>query len=58
MPYGIPIDGICDPAFTAAREAPEQNLAGKDEIGECVSVVVYGHTVVDLWGRYKDRART
>ena len=50
--------GICDPAFKAVREALEQNLADGKEIGECVAVVVNGKTVVDLWGGYKDRART
>jgi CubicO group peptidase (beta-lactamase class C family) len=58
MPQTIPIDGICDPAFSAVRKALEQNLADGDEIGECVAVVVEGRSVVDIWGGYKDRART
>jgi len=52
------VDGLCDPAFSAVREALEQNLAGGDEIGECVSVVLDGRPVVDLWGGYSDRAHT
>ena len=52
------VAGVCDPAFKAVREALEQNLAEGKEIGECVAVVVNGKTVVDLWGGYKDRART
>lgn len=52
------VDGLCDPAFSAVREALEQNLAGGDEIGESVSVVLDGCPVVDLWGGYSDQART
>ncbi len=58
MPSTVRVAGICDPAFKAVREALEQNLADSKEIGECVAVVVNGKTVVDLWGGYKDRART
>jgi CubicO group peptidase (beta-lactamase class C family) len=35
-----------------------QNLAEGEELGETVSVVVDGRTVVDLWGGYRDRVRT
>ncbi|NOT57061.1 MAG: beta-lactamase family protein [Deltaproteobacteria bacterium] len=52
------IDGVYDPAFKRVRTALEENLAAGDEIGETVAVVVNGKTVVDLWGGYKDRART
>jgi CubicO group peptidase (beta-lactamase class C family) len=52
------INGRCDPAFKAVREALAQNLTDGEEIGEIVSVIVNGKTVVDLWGGYKDRART
>ena len=58
MPSTTRVAGVCDPAFKAVREALEQNLAEGKEIGECVAVVVNGKTVVDLWGGYKDRART
>jgi CubicO group peptidase (beta-lactamase class C family) len=52
------IDGFCDPNFKAVREALAQNLLEGAELGEAVSVVINGSTVVDLWGGYKDRART
>ena len=52
------VHGHCDAAFRAVREALEQNLADPDEIGESVSVVVDGRTVVDLWGGYRDAARS
>src|SRR4029450_13562136 len=58
MTNSVLINGSCDPAFKAVREALAQNLAEGDELGEVVSVVTHGKTVVDLWGGYKDRART
>ena len=58
MPSTPRVAGVCGPAFKAVHEALEQNLADGKEIGECVAVVVNGNTVVDLWGGYKDRART
>lgn len=53
-----PIDGFCDPAFLAVREAFELNMQGDHEIGACTALVVEGRTVVDLWGGYRDAART
>ena len=58
MADSVLINGSCDPAFKAVCEALAQNLAEGEEIGEVVSVVINGKTVVDLWGGYKDRART
>ena len=58
MPMSDPlVDGICDPRFKTVREALAQNLSEGDEIGEAVSVVINGKSVVDLWGGYKDRTR-
>ena len=58
MADSVLINGSCDPAFKAVCEALAQNLAEGDELGEVVSVVINGKTVVDLWGGYKDRVRT
>ena len=58
MADSVLINGSCDPAFKAVREALAQNLAEGDELGEVVSVVINGKTVVDLRGGYKDRVRT
>jgi CubicO group peptidase (beta-lactamase class C family) len=52
------VNGICDPKFKAVRDALAKNLADRDEIGEAVSVAIGGKTVVDLWGGYRDRARS
>ncbi len=52
------IDGTCDPAFTAVREALEQNFAERGELGSAVCVYHQGEKVVDLWGGHMDEART
>ncbi|MGE0256020.1 MAG: serine hydrolase domain-containing protein [Alphaproteobacteria bacterium] len=58
----VPVAGVCQPRFAAVRRAFERVMnsdtpAGR-EIGACVSVVLDGVTVVDLWGGFRDRART
>ncbi|MBO6782790.1 MAG: beta-lactamase family protein [Alphaproteobacteria bacterium] len=60
---GIPIDGSCDPKFEAVEDAFRRNMENGDpdcgeELGACVSVVIDGEPVVDLWGGYRDAART
>jgi hypothetical protein len=44
------IDGTCDPAFAAVREALECNFTKHGEIGSAVCVYHQGKKVVDLWG--------
>lgn len=51
----FPIHGHCAPGFAAVREAFETNFAVEEESGACVSVVLDGKTVVDLWGGWRDR---
>ena len=58
----VPVAGICQPRFAGVRRAferivSEDTPAGR-EIGACVAVVLDGVTVVDLWGGWRDRART
>lgn len=66
-----PVGGTCDPAFEAVREAftanfpdPETNAGSPDEVphgselGAALTVVAGGLTVVDLWGGWRDEART
>ncbi|MBW2385654.1 MAG: beta-lactamase family protein [Deltaproteobacteria bacterium] len=57
-PPSAPIDGDCDPRFSAVREAFAANFADQDEIGAGVCVIVNGRKVVDLWGGHQDAART
>ena len=51
------IQGACDPAFAAVREALERNFTDHGEIGSAVCIYHQGKKVVDLWGGYMDEAR-
>jgi CubicO group peptidase (beta-lactamase class C family) len=51
------VHGSCDDRFAEVREALEQQLDG-DELGASIAVDVGGETVVDLWGGWRDEART
>ena len=52
------IEGHCDPAFASVREEFEKNFRVRGEVGAAVCVYKDGEKVVDLWGGYKDLART
>jgi len=54
---GTPIEGSCDPAFEAVRQAFADNFALRGEVGAAVCVVVHGRTVVDLAGGWADHDR-
>jgi CubicO group peptidase (beta-lactamase class C family) len=63
MSRDVPIGGVCDPKFSAVEEAFRRNMAEGDpecgeELGACVAIVIDGEPVVDLWGGYRDAART
>ena len=47
------VDGSCDPAFGAVREAFAANF-DRGEVGAACSVAVDGRVVVDLWGGWAD----
>ncbi|MGY1741459.1 MULTISPECIES: serine hydrolase domain-containing protein [unclassified Blastococcus] len=51
------VQGTCDERFSGVREALARQLEG-DELGASVAVDLDGETVVDLWGGYRDEART
>lgn len=53
----VPIDGVCDEAFAAVREAFVANFSERGEIGAAVAIAVRGRVVVDLWGGWRDAAR-
>jgi len=53
----IPLNGTCDPKFKPVMDAFVENYRSEDEIGSAVSVVIDGHTAVDLWGGWKDANR-
>ena len=62
MPRDVPVSGLCLPDFYEVEELFKRNMSKGDpscgdEVGACVSIVIEGQTVVDLWGGYKDAAR-
>lgn len=52
------MEGRCDPAFAAVRDAFAENFTAHDEVGAAVAISVGGHLVVDLWGGWADDDRT
>jgi CubicO group peptidase (beta-lactamase class C family) len=52
------VSGTCDARFAPVRDALAEQLAGGEELGASVVVDVDGTTVVDLWGGWRDAART
>lgn len=52
------VQGTCDPAFAAVRDALERNFTERGEIGSAVCIYHQGKKVVDLWGGHQDAART
>ena len=51
------VHGSCDDRFEAVRAALAEHLDA-DELGASVAVDLDGQTVVDLWGGFRDEART
>src|SRR5580692_10342144 len=52
------IDGVCADQFTAVRDALERNLDSAEELGASLVVDIDGDIVVDMWGGFRDQART
>ncbi|MEU8250428.1 serine hydrolase domain-containing protein [Nonomuraea sp. NPDC048916] len=52
------LHGTCDPRFDAVRTALEQNLASGEELGASLVLDIDGDIVIDLWGGFRDQART
>jgi CubicO group peptidase (beta-lactamase class C family) len=50
--------GGCDGRFAALRTAFEHNLDSGEELGASLLVDIDGDSVVDLWGGFRDEART
>ncbi|MFN4229782.1 serine hydrolase domain-containing protein [Parvibaculum sp.] len=53
-----PMGGTCDPRFAALREAFAANFTERGEPGGAIALMVDGRLVCDLWGGYRDAART
>ena len=52
------LQGLCEPGFSKVAQAFEDNFKSGTEVGAAVAVCHNGRLVVDLWGGYKDRARS
>lgn len=52
------VHGDCDAKFQGLKDLFQKTLDGPDEVGACITVSVDGKNVVDIWGGYKDEAKT
>ena len=52
------IHGACDERFEAVRGALAKNLDSGEELGASIVVDIDGDNVVDMWGGFRDEART
>jgi CubicO group peptidase (beta-lactamase class C family) len=52
------IHGACDERFEAVRSALARNLDSGEELGASFVLDIDGDVVVDLWGGFRDEART
>ncbi len=52
------VEGTCDERFTAVRHELAECLDAGDELGASIVVDLDGEVAVDLWGGYRDEART
>ena len=52
------LSGTCDPRFGAVQEALQADVDSGEEIGASVVLDLDGELAVDLWGGFRDEART
>ena len=52
------VHGVCDGRFEAVRGALARNLDSGEELGASIVLDLDGDMVVDLWGGFRDEART
>lgn len=52
------VQGFCDARFQPLRDLLHANLERGVDEGASLAVSMNGHCIVDLWGGYRDRART
>ena len=52
------VRGTCHADFAPVRDAFEKNFRERGDVGASVAVTYEGEYVVDLWGGYRDAART
>jgi CubicO group peptidase (beta-lactamase class C family) len=54
----VELHGVCDNRFAPLRDALERNLDSGDEVGASFVLDIDGDRVVDVWGGFRDEART
>ncbi|HTX28449.1 MAG TPA: serine hydrolase domain-containing protein [Streptosporangiaceae bacterium] len=54
----VDLHGRCDERFAAVRDALDRNLYSGEELGASLVLDIDGDLVVDLWGGFRDEART
>ena len=52
------LHGTCDERFSAVRDALERNLDSGEELGASLVVDIDGDLAVDIWGGFRDEAKT
>jgi len=52
------VAGFCDDRFAAVEEEFEKNFAERGDIGASFACTIDGEFVIDLWGGYRDVAKT
>jgi CubicO group peptidase (beta-lactamase class C family) len=52
------IHGTCDERFEAVRSALAKNLDSGEELGASIVVDIDGDIAVDMWGGFRDQAKT
>jgi CubicO group peptidase (beta-lactamase class C family) len=52
------LQGTCDERFGALRSALQQNVDSGAELGASILLDLDGEVAIDLWGGYRDEART
>ena len=54
----LAVEGTCDPAFEAVRDAFASNFENGLETGASLAIGVNGRQVVDIWAGHTDEAQT
>jgi CubicO group peptidase (beta-lactamase class C family) len=54
----VSVQGYCAAGFAPVRAALGEILTAGAEVGAALAVYIEGQAVVDLWGGYRDAART
>jgi len=52
------VKGTCSQRFEPVRDALAEKLASGDELGASIAINVGGQVVADMWGGFRDEART